>query len=271
MRRVIQLFVLAATLAVLSVLACAIASADSPVWPARGQTVKTSGKLSVDLSNVTDGYFMAAVTNKTKHRLKLRVVKDGETLTYDLNNSGSYEVFSLQMGNGKYDISLYENVSGKKYSQEGKVSVTVTMRTDVVPFLGPNQYVNYTEASKAVKKAAELCSGKSPKDAFEAVCDFMKSTFVYDYVKAVQIKAGALPDIDGSYDKRMGVCQDLAAIMACMLRTQGIPCKLMIGYADKTYHAWTTTIINGEEVFFDPTAALNAINKVKQYTLERFY
>ena len=69
----------------------------------------------------------------------------------------------------------------------------------------------------------------------------------------------------------MGVCQDLSAIMACKLRTQGIPCKLMIGYADKQYHAWTVSIINGEEVFYDPTAALNAISKVKEYTLERFY
>ena len=29
------------------------------------------------------------------------------------------------------------------------------------------------------------------------------------------------------------VCQDLAAIMCCMLRTQGLPARLVIGYADK--------------------------------------
>ena len=47
-------------------------------------------------------------------------------------------------------------------------------------------------------------------------------TFSYDYIKAINIKAGMLPDIPGTWDKRMGVCQDLAAIMCCMLRTQGI-------------------------------------------------
>ena len=130
---------------------------------------------------------------------------------------------------------------------------------------------NSPESVGAVNMANKLCKGKNEKEAFEAVCNYMKSNFVYDYVKAVQVKAGMLPDIDGTFSKRMGVCQDLAAVMACMLRAQGIPCKLMIGYADKTYHAWTMTIVDGQEQFFDPTAALNAINKVKQYTLERFY
>ena len=69
----------------------------------------------------------------------------------------------------------------------------------------------------------------------------------------------------------MGVCQDLSAIMVCMLRTQGIPARLMIGYADKQYHAWVVADVGGEEKFFDPTAALSAISKVKAYTLERYY
>ena len=250
---------------------CAAALADNAVWPQKGSEIKKSGKVQVDVSNTSDGYFMAAVQSKNKHKLKLRVVKDGVTLTYDLNNSGSFEVFPLQLGDGKYEISLYENVSGKKYSQEGKVSVTVKLRSKNVPFLGPNQYVNYTKASDAVAKAASVCKGKTGKDAYDAICNFMKNSFVYDYVKAVSVKAGTLPDIDGSFAKKMGVCQDLSAIMVCMLRTQGIPCKLMIGYADKQYHAWTLTIINGEELFFDPTAALNAISKVKNYSLERYY
>lgn len=264
------MFAMAVLLAII-LLACSVAFADSPIWPEKGQTVKKNGKMQVDISNVTDGYFMAAVQSKNKHKLKLRVVKGGETLTYDLNGNGDYEVFPLQLGDGKYEISLYENVSGKKYSQEGKVSVSVSLRTANVPFLGPNQYVHYTKASQAVAKAADVCKGLSGKDAFNAVCSFMKSSFVYDYVKAVQVKAGTLPDIDGTFTKKMGVCQDLSAIMVCMLRTQGIPSKLMIGYADKQYHAWTVSIVDGKEEFFDPTAALNAISKVKEYTLERYY
>ena len=35
-----------------------------------------------------------------------------------------------------------------------------------------------------------------------------------------------------------GICFDYAALMAGMLRSQGVPCKLVIGYAGDVYHAW---------------------------------
>ena len=255
----------------LALLICGTVSADGAVWPSTGKTQKKSSKLIVDVSNMNDGYVMAAVNKKNKNKLKLRVIKDGETLTYDLNGNGDFEVFPLQLGNGKYEISLYENVSGKKYSQAGKVSISVKLNDENAPFLVPNQYVHYTALSEAVEKAMELCAGKSEDEKYQIVCNFMKSAFMYDYVKAVTIKAGQLPDIDGSYAKKMGVCQDLSAIMVCMLRTQGVPARLIIGYADKNYHAWTTTSVGGEEKFFDPTAALNAITQVKSYSMERYY
>ena len=42
---------------------------------------------------------------------------------------------------------------------------------------------------------------------------------MYDYVKAATVAGGTLPDIDGCYEKKMGICQDLAALAACI--TQG--------------------------------------------------
>ena len=240
-------------------------------WPQQGKDVKTKGKMKLDVSNTSEGYFMASVKSKSKKRLKLRVEKGGQTLTYDLNGEGDFEVFPLQLGSGKYSVTLYENVSGKKYSQAGKMTLNVKLAGELQPFLYPNQYVHYREATEAVSAAAGLCGGKQGRAAFDEVCGFMKSRFVYDYVKAVTVKAGMLPDIEGAYEKKMGICQDLAAIMVCMLRTQGIPARLMIGYADRQYHAWTTTVIDGQEVFYDPTAAINGIGKVREYTVERYY
>ena len=249
----------------------AIAS-DLAKWPSDpGSQVQTSGKLRADLSNARDGYFLAALTGPSNHKMKMRVQKGDVTLTYDLNQKGDYEVFPLQLGSGHYDILLYENVSGKKYSQAGYLGLDVTLTREDAAFYYPNQYVDYDIVSKAVAKADELCAGKSSLEIYEILCDFMKTSFVYDYVKAATVKAGQLPDIDGSYDKKMGVCQDLSAIFCCMLRTQGIPARLIIGYADKQYHAWTVTEINGKEYFFDPTAALNAISSVKDYSVERYY
>lgn len=272
-RRVLLCFAFVLLLAGIGLIGCNYAGAeDTALWPSQSSKgEKKNGKMKVNVANINEGYFMAAVQKKNSHKMKLRVVKGKESLTYDLNNTGEYEVFPLQMGNGKYEISLWENVSGKKYSSAGKISVTVKLKDANRPFLYPNQYVNYTKLSEAVAKAAELCKDKNEKEAYKAIRSFMSTSFVYDFVKAVNIKAGMLPDIDGSYKKKMGVCQDLAAIMVCMLRTQGIPAKLVIGYADKQYHAWTVSIIDKKEIFFDPTAALNAISSPKDYSVERIY
>ena len=213
---------------------------------------------------------MAKTSKKTSKRLKLRVVTGETTLDYDLPGTGDYIVVPLQMGSGKYKVSLYENTSGKKYAAVGSITINVKLNREDGAFLYPNQYVDYDETTKAVAKADELCAGKSDWESFDAVCKFMK-TFVYDYVKAMNIKAGMLPDIAGCYDLKRGVCQDLSAIMCCMLRTQGLPARLVIGYADKNYHAWTVTEIDGKEVFYDPTAELNAMAKPKKYSVERFY
>lgn len=232
---------------------------------------KTNGKLRVDASNISEGYFMASSTKSSKNKLKLRVVKGDETLTYDLNTDGSYEVFPLQLGDGKYEVSLWENVSGKKYSNAGKVTLNVKLSSATVCYLYPNQYVNYNKKTEAVAMADKLCKGKDEKEAYTAIKNFMTTSFVYDFVKAATIKPGVLPDIEGCYSKHMGVCQDLSAIMVCMLRSQGIPAKLVIGYADKNYHAWIAVFIGGKEINFDPTAALNAISKPKKYSVERYY
>ncbi len=248
------------------------ASSSDAVWPdSPGTVIRRDGKLVIDASHLEDGYFMARVSSATKHRLKMRVVKSDTTLTYDLNSDAEYEVFPLQLGSGGYQVSLYENVTGNKYSAEGKVSLSASLADENAAFLCTNQYVNYAEDSLTVQKSDELCEGKTPAAAYKSVCNFMTSEFVYDFIRALRVTPGMLPEVDPCFEKRMGICQDLSAVMVCMLRVQGIPAKLMIGYADNNYHAWTVAIVDGEELFFDPTAALNAMSKPKNYSIERFY
>ncbi len=269
--RALLISLLAAGTACLLLLLAPWSGAES-LWPAEpSKNLKKNGKLQVDATHVNDGYFLAGLQKKSSKRIKLRVQKDGTTLTYDLNGDARFEVFPLQLGNGNYTITLYEQVSGKNYSASGKVTVTAKMRDTDSCFLYPNQYVNYTSASEAGIRADELCAGMNGREAFETVSAFMGSSFAYDYIKAMNIKSGTLPDIDGAYTKRMGICQDLAAIMCCMLRSRGLPARLMIGDADGNYHAWVQVRIDGTDYFFDPTVAVNGLRRVKSYTVERYY
>ena len=137
-------FIVCATL-VLVVCAALIAVALGLNLPeATGKTVKKDGKMTVDCSNMSEGYLMVKA-KKTSKRLKLQIATSGAKLNYDLNSDGEYEVFPLQFGSGKYQVSLFENVSGKKYSKEGTVKLNVKMPDELSCFLYPNQYVSYDE------------------------------------------------------------------------------------------------------------------------------
>ncbi len=241
--------------------------------PETGKKTKKNGSLTIDYSHIDQGYVMVK-SAKGKKKLKVRVKKGDVTLNYDLNNSGEYEVFPLQYGNGSYTFTLYKNVSGKKYAEEGKITLKANMKDENSCFLYPNQYINYDEETEAVIEAMELCEGMTePQEIFNEICKYMTSHFAYDYVKAISPKmSGLLPDIDGAWTKHMGICQDLSAIMVAMLRSQGVPARMMIGtLGSGTYHAWVTAIINGEDIFFDPTAELNGVTKDETYTVERYY
>lgn len=249
-----------------------LALADVLMPEAPGTTVKKNGSLNIDCSCMSEGYIMVKGA-KSKKKLKLRVKCGDQTLNYDLNMNGEYEVIPLQFGSGKYSIALYKNASGNKYSEEGKISLNVELVDEHQCFLYPNQYVNYQASDEIVAEATKLCAGmQDQKSIYDAVCKYVTTHFVYDYIKMVTVKAGTLPDIDYIWTKKMGICQDLAAVTVCMLRSQGVPARLMIGTVGvNSYHAWVTAYVNGNEQFFDPTAELNAVAKGQPYTTERYY
>ena len=138
-------------------------------------------------------------------------------------------------------------------------------------FLYPNQYVNYGKNDQVVGMSIKVCRDKEGKEAYKAIKQYISENFRYDYVKAATIKPSMLPDIDTCFTKKTGVCQDLSAVMVAMLRVQGIPSRLVIGYADKIYHAWVVCEVEGKKVLFDPTAAVSKSKNAAKYSVERYY
>ena len=43
--------------------------------------------------------------------------------------------------------------------------------------------------------------------------------------------------------EKTGICFDYASVMSAMLRIQGIPTKLAVGYAGDVYHAWISVYV----------------------------
>ena len=241
---------------------------------ASGKKVLKADKLTVDASNADQGYIMVKGP-KTKTRLKVTVEITGTKLQYDLNGEGEYEVFPLQLGRTNYTVSLWRQVEGKKYGKIGQVKVAGKMEDELSCFLYPNQYVNYTKNSACVKESAEICKGlETDKEKVDAIRKYVVKNFQYDYIKSVTVagSSGMLPDIEGCWKSKKGICQDLSAMAVAMMRAQGIHATLVIGtLGSGTPHAWVMVYLDGEEIFFDPTAELNASNKSDSYSALRWY
>ena len=206
---------------------------------ASGTSVKINAKAEIDYSNPTDGYVMVRFLEKTARQLRVLVTGPTELYKYTLKQNGDWEVYPLSDGNGDYTIAVWEQVEGDKYALTNSVEFSVTLKDEFAPFLRPNQYVNFTNDCKVAKKAAELVGGVSGMQAqVAAVYEFVINNFTYDREKAENVKTGYLPDVDAILEAGKGICFDYAALMTAMLRSRGIPTKLVVGYAGTQYHAW---------------------------------
>lgn len=235
------------------------APAISTVLPtyASGIATESNEQATIDYSNTSDGYFMAVWTGDYS-KIKLQATgPSGVTYTYNLRSDGVYETFPISDGNGDYQISIYKNVQDTKYAQVLSASISVYMNDEMAPFLRPNQYVNYLEGSNAVNTAAQLCAGIYDNlQKVEKVYDYVVANISYDYNKAATVQSGYLPVLDDVLSARTGICFDYASLMTGMLRSQEVPCKLVVGYSGDAYHAWINVWSESEGwvdsmIFFD--------------------
>lgn len=261
-------------------LSAAPAVSNGLTTEAPGILVKKNASAVIDYSNTKDGYVMVNFTAQTTKKLKVQVKGPTTTYTYNIT-PGAWTAFPLSDGNGNYMISVFQNVDGTKYSLVLAAVSAVTMTDEFAPFLRPNQYVDYSKAPNAVAKAAELTAGiTDPLKKVEAVYGFVIKNMTYDKALAASVQSGYLPVLDQVLAKKTGICFDYAALMAGMLRSQGVPCKLVVGYAGSAYHAWIsvwseqTGWVDGAVYFngvswmrMDPTYASTGNNSasIKQY------
>lgn len=217
------------------------AAAKTVIYPteASGVSVKESNQCVIDYSNCSDGYIMVKYKEKTNKTIKAQVEGPGKvTYTYTLRDA-SYEVLPLTEGNGKYKVTVFLNVTGNSYATVMSETISVTLSSQFAPYIRPNQYVNYKASTKVVKKAATLTKkAKTDIKKVKKVYNYVIKNYKYDKKKAKTVKTGYLPNLDSVYKKKKGICFDYAAVMTAMLRSQGVPTKLVIGYTGNAYHAW---------------------------------
>jgi len=149
---------------------------------------------------------------------------------------------------------------------------------DTAMYLASTTAVNWSEQMMAIKKAEELTKNlQTDKEKFDAIYNYVIKNYSYDYNKAATVKPGYMPDIEKIYESKSGICYDYSVLFASMLRSQGIPTKVVKGSSTlvNEYHAWNEVFIDGNWIIVDTTvdaaysaskAPIATIKSSNQYT-----
>lgn len=226
---------------------------EPPVYsPARVLTPEAPGKktlgsspLILDISNQDQGY-LTAESDSDDSRMNIQLTApSGVVYSYFLEPD-EQTVLPFSEGSGEYLITCYQQVDGNQYAALYTETLTIKLQNEFLPFLYPNQYVDFSSKSKACKLAASLVKeDMTDIDILKTFYTYVTSHISYDYDKADSVEAGYLPDIDDTLSTGTGICFDYAALTTAMLRSQDIPCKLQIGYSGDVKHAWIDVYIRG--------------------------
>ena len=205
---------------------------------ASGVSVAETDKAEIDFSCADEGYISAVYTGKSE-RAKLRIKCGSLQYDHDLAADGTREFFPL-MESGSYSVKVYELVTGKSYGEAASAEFEVKIKSPTGMYLYPNKYIDFDSKSKCVKKAAELCVGTNDDiGKIAEIFSCIAENITYDKKLAATVTSGYIPDPDRTLEKGSGICFDYASLMAAMLRSQGIPTRLVIGWAEPDiYHAW---------------------------------
>ncbi|MFB9277298.1 transglutaminase domain-containing protein [Cohnella cellulosilytica] len=217
-----------------------------------------ANKAALDTSALTKGTIGIRLASKPTVDMKAKISKNGTSYTYTLNTSADGQIvwLPLQMGNGQYEVMVLERVTGNKYrvNLTEKISVTVKNTPDV--FLNSTLSIAWENAGKTLAKTKQLTkSAATDEQKAKAIYEYIVRNVSYDKDLARKITSDYVPDIDGTLASGKAICYGYATLYAAMLRSEGIPAKLVMGKSNLVdeYHAWNEVYLNGKWVVVDTT------------------
>jgi len=222
------------------------------------------------LEESENGIITVEYKAESDKRIKILITKDDEEYFYDMVDET--ERFPLQLGDGNYQFAILENVEDDiyRYIYRSAFKVDKIMETDV--FLNSVQNVDWTYFDKPIRYVDQLVSDEmSNMEKVHAVHEHIAENYRYDYELYNRLDEITvyLPSITKTFESKKGICYDLTSLMAAMLRSEGIPTKLVMGYRLDTpeYHAWNEVFVDGEWKVIDITLDSNYDETDREYTV----
>lgn len=215
--------------------------------------VDASSNIVIDSNKAKEGVVRISYAGINK-KTKIMVEKDSVKYYYDLKREEDF--FPLQLGQGNYTVEVLENTAGTEYIVVAEKSFKAEIAEENAVYLKSTQPVLWDEDMKAVRLAESLApEGEDSGKVVQALYDYVVKNISYDYAKLDKLSSDYTPDIDTVLSDGKGICYDYSVLFAAMLRSRGIPAKLVKGYRDgiKQYHAWNEVYLDGSWRIIDTT------------------
>jgi len=193
----------------------------------------------IDISTIEEG-FISALYQGNAASARAEVTDPVGRLTAWPLTPGENVQITLGGGDGTYRIRILENTGGEQYALIFASSFDAVLPDPLSPFLHPSLFVPWTGESLCAEKAQEIyeeCAGN--EEAFtEAVYAFIISEIAYDSDVSAEVPADYVPDPDRTLRTKLGICYDYASLMAAMLRSCGVPARVLSGFFGDYRHAF---------------------------------
>lgn len=212
-------------------------------------------------SNAAESFGVTTIDNKqlminsVAYGSNVRVMVEKGTEKYFYSMNKTQEFIPLQLGDGVYTVKLLKNIEGNKYQVLGSSETNVSQWNENV-YLTSSQPVYWNNQAVMEDLAATLfAETDSDYQKMLKAYNYIVNNIKYDYEKINYLNDSYIPSIDETITSGQGICYDYSAVFAGLLRSQGIPTKLVKGYAAgvDVYHAWNEVYVNGSWIIIDTT------------------
>lgn len=163
---------------------------------------------------------------------------------YKLSEGENIVSIPLTRGAGKYKIRICKRLSNGSATVLKTKEVELADKNSTKVFDVSNMVVNYVTDDKFIAKAKKLTkSCKTESAKVKKIWTYIVENYNYDY-ELLDVKAKTSyynPDNNATYDRQLGICYDISALFAAMLRSVGVEARVVTGHTPniKEYHAWT--------------------------------
>lgn len=215
-----------------------------------GTTVKTNRFGTIDWTHANDGWFTLSYHADTGSRVRGAVDftdTNGKVTCYDLNleKDKKYDI-PVYCGEGKYTLSLLKHDHANQFEPMLAVTVQAKPNNAFDAFLRPTKNADFGAATNTVAKAEALTAGcQTDREKIEVVYNWVSENIVYAVEmmssRTGKTEAETVYDLDWILSEKRGVCGHKSALMAGMLRSLHIPCKVVAGNGHAWISVWNET------------------------------